>query len=279
MLNVDELIDLIQTQATPWTINILSAILVFVFGRIVSRYLLRLYKRLMARTDFDPMLIDFFESILRAVLLIIVVVASLDQLGVNTASMIAVLGAAGLAIGLALQGSLQNFAAGIMMLIFRPFRQGDYIEAGGTAGTVEKITVFSTVMTSPDNKEIIVPNGNIYKDNIVNYSARDTRRIDLVFSISYESDVDRAKEILLKMVSDDDRVLEYPPIRVAVAELADSSVNIMVRPWVKTSDFWDARIEFIDRAKTVLESKGIDIPYPQIKVHLPVADSADDHDS
>src|SRR5690606_24819702 len=199
---------------------------------------------------------------------IFVIVAALSQVGIQTASLIAVIGAAGLAIGLALQGSLANFAAGFLILLFRPFRAGDYIEAAGTAGTVEKILIFTTELKTPDNKQVIIPNGAITSDNIVNYSANDTRRVDLVVGISYGDDIDKAKAVLRDVVAADSRVLSSPETTIAVSELADSSVNLIGRPRVNTGDYWGVYWDLTEAIKKRLDQEGISIPFPQRDVHF-----------
>ncbi len=214
------------------------------------------------------MLVEFISSLARAALLLIVIIASLDVLGVDTTSLIAVLGAAGLAVGLALQGSLQNFASGVMLILFRPFREGDVVEAAGIIGKVEKITVFNTIFLSPDNREIIVPNSAIYGGTIANLSARENRRIDMVFGISYDDDIKKAKDILIKSLESDERVLKDPAPVVALAELADSSVNFVVRPWVKGEDYWDVKFDLTEHIKLAFDENNISIPYPQMDVHM-----------
>lgn len=260
--------ELIEKYAIPWSINIAMALIIFFVGRIVSKILINVFRRLMARSRFDQMIIDFLASILGAVLLLFVIIASLDQLGVDTTSMVAILGAAGLAIGLALQGSLKNFAAGVLLLVFRPFKAGDFIEAAGTSGTVKNITIFNTIMTSVDNKQIIVPNGSIYEDNIVNYSTNPIRRIDMVFGIGYESDLRKAKQILEELVAADERILEDPAPRIAVDALADSSVNFMVRPWVPTAEYLNVKTAFTEAVKLRFDQENISIPFPQMDVHM-----------
>jgi small conductance mechanosensitive channel len=268
MLEPNNVLEMINTYAIPWGINIVTALLIFLVGRIVARKLANLFGKLMSKSRYDDMLIEFVRSIVNAVLLLFVIVAALDQLGVNTTSMVALLGAAGLAVGLSLQGSLQNFASGVMLLIFKPFKAGDYVEAGSTAGVVKTINVFTTVFNSPDNKEIIVPNGSIYGGNIVNYSARATRRIDMVFGIGYDSDLLKAKRILQELVVADERILADPAPQIAVSELADSSVNFVVRPWVKTADFWPVKFAITEAVKLRFDREGITIPFPQMDVHL-----------
>jgi len=252
---------------SQWLISIAFAIAIVVVGRIVVKWLVKLIRKLMVRSDFDPILVNFASSIANAVLLLFVFIAALDQLGVNTTSLIALLGAAGLAIGLALQGSLQNFAAGVMMIVFRPFKLGDFIEAGGVMGVVDQISIFSTTMNTVDNREIIIPNGQIYAGAITNYSAKDTRRIDMVFGIGYGDDMLKAKKIMEDIVTKHELVLDEPAPAVAVAELADSSVNFNVRPWVKSADYWGVRSELIEQIKLAFDKKGISIPYPQMDIH------------
>jgi small conductance mechanosensitive channel len=248
-------------------INVAIAIAIFVIGRIVVKWIVKLVRKLMVRNEIDPILVNFIGAIVNAILLLFVVVASLDQLGVDTTSMVALVGAAGLAIGLALQGSLQNFAAGVMMIVFRPFKLGDFIEAGGVMGVVEQISIFSTTMKTGDNREIIIPNGQIYSGAITNYSARDTRRIDLVFGIGYDDDMLKAKKVMEDILAAHELVLEEPAPAVAVAELADSSVNFNVRPWVNSADYWGVRSDLIEKIKLAFDAEGISIPYPQMDVH------------
>jgi small conductance mechanosensitive channel len=247
--------------------NIVVAIAIFVIGRMVVKWIVKLVRKLMIRNEVDPILINFIAAIANAILLLFVVVAALDHLGVDTTSMVALVGAAGLAIGLALQGSLQNFAAGVMMIIFRPFKLGDFIEAGGVVGVVEQISIFSTMMKTGDNREITIPNGQIYSGAITNYSARDTRRIDMVFGIGYDDDMLKAKKLMEDILAAHELVLEDPAPAVAVAELADSSVNFNVRPWVNSADYWGVRSDLIEQIKLTFDKEGISIPYPQMDVH------------
>jgi small conductance mechanosensitive channel len=258
----------INEYAIPWGINIAMAVAIYVIGRLVVGLLLSVFRRVMAKSKYDAMLVDFLESIISALLMLFVIVASLDQLGVDTTSLVAILGAAGLAIGLSLQDSLKNFAAGVMLLVFKPFKSGDFVEAAGTSGTVKKIGIFTSTMTTPDNKEIIVPNGAIYAGNITNYSAKETRRVDMVVGIGYDADLKKAKTILREMLEADERVLADPAPTVAVAELADSSVNFVERPWVKAADFWGVKFDFTEAVKLRFDEEGISIPFPQMDVHL-----------
>jgi len=259
---------LLNDYAFPWGVNIFMALAIFVIGRWIARLLVGVVARLMKKAKVDPILIGFVTSIVNAVLLLFIIIAALDRLGVNTTSFIALIGAAGLAVGLALQGSLQNFASGVLLIIFRPFKVGDYIEAGGTAGVVEEIGIFSTRMRTGDNREIIVPNGAIYGSNITNYSARDTRRIDMAFGIGYDSDLRKAREIIETILAADERILKEPVPLVAVGELASSSVNFNVRPWVASGDYWAVRFELNEKIKLAFDDAGISIPYPQMDVYL-----------
>jgi small conductance mechanosensitive channel len=259
---------LLSKYALPWGINILMALAIFVIGRWISRFLVALISRLMKKARVDHMLVGFVTSIINAVLLLFIIVAALDRLGVNTTSFIALIGAAGLAVGLSLQGSLQNFACGVLLIIFRPFKVGDYIEAAGTAGVIEEIGIFSTRMKTGDNREIIVPNGAIYGGNITNYSARDTRRIDMVFGIGYGDDLKKAREIIQSILAADARILKDPEPLVAVGELGESSVNFNVRPWVASADYWAVRFDLNEKIKLAFDEAGISIPFPQMDLHL-----------
>ena len=250
-----------------WIMNIVFAIAIVLIGRIVVKWIVKLVRKLMVRSDMDPILINFASAIVNAILLLFVFIAALDQLGVDTTSLVALIGAAGLAIGLSLQGSLQNFAAGVMLIVFRPFKIGDFVDAGGQAGVIEQISIFSTTMKSGDNKEIIIPNGQIYAGAITNFSAKDTRRIDLVFGIGYDDDMLKAKEIMERILLSHESILADPVPAVAVAELADSSVNFNVRPWVKTEDYWGVRSDIIEQVKLAFDEEGISIPYPQMDIH------------
>ena len=252
---------------------ILTALVIFIVGRIVVGMIVSLLKKVMGKANVDETLTKFIASLVRIFLLMVVVIAALEALGVNTNSMIAILGAAGLAIGLALQSSLSNFSSGVMLIIFRPFKAGDFIEAGGAVGVVEEIRIFNTLMKTGDNKSIIIPNGNIMGNNITNYSAKETRRVDMVFGIGYDDDLKKAKNLLEKIVSEDSRVLQDPAPVIAVSELADSSVNFIVRPWVKSADYWGLYWDFMEKVKITFDAEGISIPYPQQDVHMHQADN------
>ena len=259
-----------------WLINILYAAIIVFVGRIVVKWLVKMSRKLMVRANLDPILINFFSTIANAILLLFVLIAALDQLGVDTTSMIAVLGAAGLAVGLALKDSLQNFAAGVMLILFRPFKIGDFVEAGGTAGVIESITIFNTIMKTGDNREVIVPNGLIYDDTITNYSAKDTRRIDMVFGIGYDDDLLKVKQLLTDIVTGHEKVMADPAPVIRVSELGDNSVNFDVRPWVAAADYWPVRSELIETIKLAFDENGISIPYPQMDIHFNNLDKEQD---
>lgn len=261
---VEPLVGLVST----WGIQVIGAIAVLIVGRIVCGLLRRGTRRALQRSSVDVTLIPFLSSAVYYLALTVVALAVLNLFGIQTASVIAVLGAAGLAVGLAMQGTLSNFAAGVMLLVFRPFKVGDYVEAGGTAGSVQEIGVFSTVLHTPDNVKITVPNSGIYGSTIKNYSANDTRRNDLVMGISYGDDIARAMETIQKVLASDSRVLDDPQPVVAVAELGDSSVNLVVRPWCRSSDYWPLRFDLTRRLKEELEAAGCSIPFPQRDVHV-----------
>ena len=264
-INIQEMTDV---YVIPWAINITMALIIFIVGKFVISVITSLVKKLMSKAKLDNILIDFISSIIKTVLLLFVVIASLNQLGVDTTSLIALIGAAGLAIGLSLQSTLQNLAAGVMLVVFRPFKGGDFVDAGGVMGTVEKINIFNTVMRTADNREIIIPNGSIYGGTITNYSARETRRVDMVFGIGYNDDLRKAKDIIKGILNADERVLSDPEPVVVVAELADSSVNFNVRPWCKSGDYWDVYFDTHENIKLAFDEAGISIPYPQMDVHM-----------
>lgn len=263
-----EWLPLLQKNAIAWGVNVLLALLVFVVGRWIAKLLSGVFKRILIQAKVDELAAKFLTNVIYSILIAAVIIASLDRLGVNTTSLLAIMGAAGLAIGLALKDSLSNFAAGVMLIFFRPFRSGDFIDAAGVQGVVEQVRVFSTVLRSPDNREITIPNAAIYNGTITNVSARPTRRIDLIFSVAYSDDLSLAKQLISEILENEMRVLKDPKPTVDVAELAASSVDIYVRPWVKTSDYWSTRCALIEKVKLAFDEKGISIPFPQQDVHL-----------
>lgn len=253
---------------TGFGIDLLAGATIVVIGLWIARILTRGVRRLLERTGVDAILVRFVGNLAYGVLLIFVILAAVAQVGIQTTSIIAVLGAAGLAIGLALQGSLSNFAAGVLMLIFRPFRAGDYVECAGTAGVVEEVQIFSTRLRTPDNKLVIVPNGAVYSGNVVNYSANDTRRLDLVFGVSYADDLDHVKRVMRAVLDAEPRLLADPAPTIGLLELADSSVNFAVRPWVRTGDYWPVYFDLMEAMKKRFDTEGITIPFPQRDVHF-----------
>ncbi|MAT51188.1 MAG: mechanosensitive ion channel protein [Porticoccaceae bacterium] len=265
---MEDKIDLLMSYVSIYGMKIIVALLIFFIGKWVAKKISVVMQKTLNRRGIDPALEHFVASLTFYGLMTFVIIAALSQVGIQTASLIAVVGAAGLAIGLALQGSLANFAAGFLILLFRPFKVGDYIEAAGTSGTVEKILIFTTELTTPDNKKIIIPNGQVTGGNIVNYSANDTRRVDLVMGIGYGDDIDKAKQVLKDVLAADERVLPEPAPTIAVAALADSSVNLIVRPWVKSVDYWAVNWDLTETIKKRFDQEGISIPFPQRDVHL-----------
>lgn len=249
-------------------ISLFIALSILIIGRQVVKILIKLISTALERSNTEDTVRIFVTNLLNTLLMIVVFIAAINQLGIQTTSIIAVLGAAGLAIGLALQGSLSNFAAGILIVIYRPYKVGDYIQADNHLGTVDDIQIFSTVLKTPDNKLVIVPNGSIMNGSIVNFSNQDKRRVDILASCSYEDDIDKVKSVLADILSKDDRILNEPKPRIAVSELADSSVNFIVRPWVKNSDYIDVYYSLLEEIKKRFDQEGIAIPYPQTDVHI-----------
>jgi len=253
---------------TTWGIRVLGALAVFVIGKMVASWARRLTRKGLERGKTDPTLIPFVSSMVYYLLLAFVIVAVLGIFGIPTASFVAVLGAAGLAVGLAIQGTLSNFAAGVMLLIFRPFKVGDFVDAGGATGVIDTVGIFSTTLKSPDNVLITVPNSQIYGATIKNYTALDSRRVDLEIGISYDDDIQKATDTIREVVSRDERVLPEPGVQIAVGGLGDSSVNLVVRPWCRPEDYWDVRFDLLRAIKEGLEANGCSIPFPQTDVHL-----------
>jgi small conductance mechanosensitive channel len=253
---------------TAYGVKIVAALVILVLGQWVVKFIRNLIKKVMTRRRVDPTIGEFVGNLSYYALLTFVILAALSQLGIQTTSFIAVIGAAGLAVGLALQGSLSNFAAGFLLIIFRPIKVGDFIEAAGTAGTVEAIQIFTTQLLTPDNKTIFVPNAALTAGNIVNYSQKGTRRVDMTFGIGYGDDIDKARRIIAEVIEADPRVLEDPAPTIAVSALGDSSVNFTVRPWGKASDYWGIYCDTLEAVKKRFDAEGVSIPYPQRDVHV-----------
>ena len=258
----------LATQGLQFAINVVVALAIFVVGKWIANILSRFCNRLMKQAKVDETLARFLSNIVYSILLVIVVLAALSELGINTTSLAAVLAAAGFAVGMAFQGTLSNFSSGVMLILFKPFRVGDYIEAAGTAGVVEEIQIFTTSMRTGDNIAIVVPNSHITSGNIRNFSIKENRRIDLVVGCGYDDDLKAVKAFLEEVVNGDERVLADPAPVIAVNELADSSVNFVVRPWVKNADYWATRWDLTERIKLGFDERGFTIPYPSRDVHL-----------
>ncbi len=266
-MNLENILPTLTTFATTYGLKIIGAIVVLIVGRIVANIVRGIIGRVTKKAGTDATVANFLESLGFYLVMTFTVLAALGNFGVETASIVAVLGAAGFAVGFAMQGSLANFAAGVMLLVFRPFNVGDFVEAGGATGTVKKMNLFTTVMNTPDNIRIMVPNGKIFGDTIKNVSAEDTRRVDMVVGIGYGSSIEKAKEIMHRLLLADARVLPQPAPQIAVAELADSSVNLVVRPWVKKEDYWAVKFDFTQLVKEEFDRNGIEIPFPQTVIH------------
>jgi small conductance mechanosensitive channel len=251
-----------------WGIKAFIALVIFFVGKLVARLICNAFAATLRRAHVEETLVRFGKNIAYTLLLVIVIISALTQLGISTASFVAVVGAAGLAVALALQGSLSNFAAGVMMIVFRPFKVGDFIEAAGSMGVIEEIAIFTTIMKTGDNRTIIIPNSKITDGSIINYSSNPTRRIDLVVGVSYQDDLNKVKSVLEAVLKEDERVLTDPAPTIGVSELADSSINFVVRPWVATEEYWPTRFDLNKKIKERFDAEGISIPFPQTDVHL-----------
>ena len=267
-VDIEKMIETLTHYATTYSIKLIAAILVLIIGRWLARKISKLITKLLEKNNVDLTLTKFLDNIIYYTLMVVVVIAAAGQLGINTTSFLTIVGAAGLAIGLALKDSLSNFASGVMLILFRPFNVGDFVTVGGVSGSVVSISLFNTILNTVDNKREIVPNSSVTSDVITNVTANDTRRVDLVIGIGYDDDIKKAKEVLNRIVKEDERVLESPAAKVAVSELADSSVNFVVRPWVKTDDYWNVYFDLTEKIKLTFDEEGISIPYPQQDVHL-----------
>jgi small conductance mechanosensitive channel len=261
-------VSIINDYILPWGIRLIIAAAIFFIGKMLARSIADFLQKPLSKSGMDEMLVKFLCTMTYAVLLIAVTLAAIDQLGINITSLLAIVGAAGLAVGLAMKDSLSNFAAGVMIIIFRPFKIGDFINAAGSAGVVDEIGLFCTLLHSPDNQRIIVPNSAIINGTIVNVNTLGTRRIDLVVGISYDDNIGQARDIILGLIDADPRILKDPEPVVAMAEMADSSININVRPWVKSEDYWTVRADLLEVIKLSLEQAGMSIPFPQREVYL-----------
>lgn len=258
----------LQTVGFELALNVLAGLAIFLIGRALVGLVDKGIRRVMRARAVDPILESFIATLVYWALLAFVIIAAISKVGVQTASLIAVLGAAGLAVGLALQGSLANFAAGVLIVIFRPYRVGDWVEAAGVSGSVVQVQLLTTVLKSADNKQIVVPNGQIMNSIITNYSAHPTRRIDMLIGVSYDDDIDNVRGTIRELVEADERILAEPACQIVVAELGESSVDINVRPWVNTDDYWPVKFDLTERIKTRFDEVGISIPFPQRDIHI-----------
>ena len=265
---MDNVADQLTVFITTYGIKVIGAIIILILGRIAAGIGRNVVRKVLEKSKTDPAVVSFVGSMIYFLILIFAVLAALAKFGIQTASFVAILGAAGFAIGFALQGSLANFAAGVLILVLRPFKVGDYIDGAGVGGTVKDIQLFTTVLATPDNIKIMVPNGKLFGDTIKNFSGFDTRRIDFVIGIGYTSDIQKAYDVLMSLIKEDTRILSDPPTNIAVSELADSSVNFVVRPWVKRSDYWGVKFDLTRKIKEAFDENGIEIPFPQQVVHM-----------
>lgn len=273
-MNIDEILQKISEYLAEYGLKVVGALIIFIVGRWVAKLVSKLVSKGMSKSKMDKTLVKFAENLSYTLLLVFVVIAALATAGVQTTSFIAVLGAAGLAVGLALQGSLANFAAGVILMIFKPMKVGDFVEVGGVKGTVKEIQIFNTILDTPDNIRTVIPNAKVTGDNIKNYTVNGTRRVDLVIGVSYDDDLKKTKEIIEGVLAADERILKEPAYTVAVSELADSSVNFVVRPWVNAADYWNVYFGVTQTIKETLDENDITIPYPQRDVHMIAADAS-----
>ncbi len=264
----DKAVEMLQTTGLEFGKNLIIAIVIFIVGKWVVALVVRALRAAMQKADIDETLETFVGNLLRMGLMVFVIIAAINQLGIQTASLVAVLAAAGLAVGLALQGSLSNFASGVLIVLFRPYKVGDWIEGAGISGGVEEVQILTTVLKTGDNKRIIVPNGQIMGATITNYSTNDTRRVDLTIGVSYDDDIDKVRRELEALMAADQRILKEPAWTIAVSALADSSVNFAVRPWVKTPDYWGVYFDLTEAIKKRFDEVGISFPFPQQEVHI-----------
>jgi len=266
--NPDQMLVMITEQGSDIGLKLVSAILIFLVGRWIVGMVVKAVRKALARTNMEDTLEKFLCNLLNGLLMVVVLIAAIGALGVQTTSLLAVLGAAGLAVGLALQGSLSNFASGVLIVAFRPYKVGDFIEAGGVAGTVKEVQIFTTIIHTGDNKKIIVPNSQIMDGTIINFSGNDNRRVDLVFGCGYGDDIDKVYSVLQEIIARDERILQDPEPSIALNTLGDSSVNFNVRPWCKKEDYWGVYNGVTEQVKRKFDEAGLNIPFPQTDVHL-----------
>lgn len=271
--NASEILARVCEMLVKYGLQVVGAVLILVAGRWLAKLLSRLISRVLTKAKVDATLVPFIENLSYTAMLVFVIVAALDRVGVQTASFIAVLGAAGLAVGLALQGSLANFASGVLLLIFKPFRVGDFVEIGGVSGTVQAIQIFNTVLNSPDNIRIVVPNGTVTGGSISNYTINGTRRVDLVIGVSYDDDLKKARRVIESVLATEPKILAEPAPVVAVNEMGDSSMDFVVRPWVKVADYWSVYWSLTEKLKVAMDENGLTIPFPQQEIFVHTAET------
>ncbi|MCJ8319796.1 MAG: mechanosensitive ion channel [Colwellia sp.] len=265
-----------QTLFVDYAIKFIVAIVIFIIGKLIAKLISKAISKILSKRGVDSAVISFIASLAYGLVFIVALIAAISHLGFNTSSLVAIIGAAGLAIGLALQGSLSNFASGVLIITLRPFKSGDFVEVSGIAGVVEEILIFSTKLRTGDNKTVIVPNGSITSGTITNYSAKPTRRIDLIIGVSYDANLAQTKKVLRDVVAQNELVLKDQDVTIGVSELADNSVNLVVRPWVKSENYWPVYFELLENIKVALDEAGIEIPYPQLSLHM---NREENHDS
>lgn len=265
---MDTILTQLEFYASQYGLNLIFAIIILIVGLWLAKLLTRSLLNTLQKRNVDPTLSKFVTALTRIALITFVILAAINRVGIQTTSFVAVLGAAAFAVGFALQGSLSNFASGVMLIIFRPIKVGDFIEGSGKMGTVEEVGIFVTILTTPDNKVIYIPNSKLMSDSIVNFSVKENRRVDMVFGISYGDDIDKAKNAINQIISNDTRILKDPAPQIVVSALADSSVNFNVRPWVKSSDYWDVYFDTTEAIKKKFDEENISIPFPQRDVHV-----------
>tara|TARA_B110000211_G_scaffold63122_1_gene72150 strand:- start:856 stop:1671 length:816 start_codon:yes stop_codon:yes gene_type:complete len=267
-MNTDEMLEKITEMGLLYGPKLIGAILVWIVGGWIIKIIGSVFKSALTKAGTDPSLMPFLTGIVNGLLKVMLVITVLGMLGIEMTSFIAILGAAGLAVGLAMSGTLQNFAGGVMILIFKPFKVGDVIDAQGYVGSVSQIQIFNTILKTPDNKTIIIPNGGLSTASMTNYSTEPKRRVDWTIGVAYGDDLDKAREVIQRLCDADDRILKDPAVFIAVSALADSSVNFTVRAWVNAPDYWAVFFEMNEKVYKTFGNEGLNIPFPQMDVHL-----------
>jgi len=265
---MEDIIKQVQAVVAQYGLRVLGALATIIIGIWLAKILSKSLGKVLNKKSVDQTLVKFIVSLVKIALITFVIISAASQVGIQTASFVAVIGAAGLAIGFALQGSLSNLAAGVMLIIFKPIKVGDFIEGGGATGSVDSVGIFITTLHTPDNKVVFIPNSTLTGGNITNYSANDKRRVDMVFGIGYSDDIDKAKNVIQSVLNNDARVLKDPAPQIVVSELGDSSVNFNVRPWVNTADYWGVYFDTTEQIKKKFDEQNISIPFPQRDVHM-----------